>query len=155
MTNQKKYASFEVQFQDESGDVSGNVLGDATAESFYGSAVTSQKSKTEVTRVRFGRRNLEFLDMEREPLYPERFPVNSTHRGGGTLGNEQRWDSSVAADNNKYGDEDSTTMVSRQKSLKSIWAFGGGSYRQRSMRRVQYWVMSKNFCKVWSVRRMN
>ena len=98
--------------------MSGNVLGDATAESFYGSAVTSQKSKTEVTRVRFGRRNLEFLDMEQqeqEPLYPERFPVNSAHRGGGggTLGNEQRWDSSVAADNNKYGDEDSTTMVSR------------------------------------------
>ena len=93
--------------------MSGNVLGDATAESFYGSAVTSQKSKTEVTRVRFGRRNLEFLDMEeREPLYPERFPVNSTHRGG-TLGNEQRWDSSVATDNNNYGDEDSTTMVSR------------------------------------------
>ena len=96
--------------------MSGNVLGDATAESFYGSAVTSQKSKTEVTRVRFGRRNLEFLDMEQEPLYPERFPVNSAHRGGGggTLGNEQRWDSSVAADNNNYGgEEDSTTMVSR------------------------------------------
>ena len=98
--------------------MSGNVLGDATAESFYGSAVTSQKSKTEVTRVRFGRRNLEFLDMEQqeqEPLYPERFPVNSAHRGGGggTLGNEQRWDSSVAADSNNYGGEDSTTMVSR------------------------------------------
>ena len=92
--------------------MSGNVLGDATAESFYGSAVTSQKSKTEVTRVRFGRRNLEFLDMEQEPLYPERFPVNSAHRGG-TLGNEQRWDSSVAADSNNYGGEDSTTMVSR------------------------------------------
>ena len=94
-------------------------MGDATAESFYGSAVTSQKSKTEVTRVRFGRRNLEFLDMEQEqqePLYPERFPVNSAHRGGGgggTLGNEQRWDSSVAADSNNYGGEDSTTMVSR------------------------------------------
>ena len=98
-------------------NTSGNVLGGdaaSAAESFYGSAVTSQKSKTEVTRVRFGRRNLEFLDMEeREPLYPERFPVNSTHRGGGTLGNEQRWDSSVAADNNNYIDEDSTTMVSR------------------------------------------
>ena len=98
--------------------MSGNVLGDATAESFYGSAVTSQKSKTEVTRVRFGRRNLEFLDIEQEqqePLYPERFPVSSAHRGGGggTLGNEQRWDSSVAADNNNYGGEDSTTMVSR------------------------------------------
>ena len=100
--------------------MSGNVLGDATAESFYGSAVTSQKSKTEVTRVRFGRRNLEFLDMEeREPLYPERFPVNSTHRGalGGEQSDTNRFRESpaaAAAAGDDFGNDDSATMVSRQ-----------------------------------------
>ena len=126
--------------QDDSGDVdntSGNVLGDAVsgAESFYGSAVTSQKSKTEVggllrplsaARVRFGRKNVEYVaaTAEEEPLYPESFPVNSTHRGtlGGDNNNQRdsavRWDSSAAAgsDNNYGDDEDSATMVSRHKS---------------------------------------
>ena len=114
-------------------NTSGNVLGDAVsgAESFYGSAVTSQKSKTEVgglllrplsaARVRFGRKNVEYVE---EPLYPESFPVNSTHRGtlGGDNNNQRdsavRWDSSAAAgsDNNYGDDEDSATMVSRHKS---------------------------------------
>lgn len=113
-------------------NTSGNVLGDA-AESFYGSAVTSQRSKTEVgllrpsiLGVRFGRTG---RAAEEEPLYPERFPVNSTHRGG-TLGVDSnqrgdavpgKWDSAAAAaaaaDNDYGDDEDSVTMVSRQKSL--------------------------------------
>ena len=102
-------------------NTSGNVLGGdaaSAAESFYGSAVTSQKSKTEVgalsllrpmssARVRLGQKKLEFLDMEQEPLYPERFPVNSTHRGG-----TQPHPTSDPND-----DEDSATMVSRHKSL--------------------------------------
>ena len=112
--------------QDESGDVSGNVLGGggdaaSAAESFYGSAVTSQKSKTEVgalsllrpmssARVRLGQKKLEFLDMEQEPLYPESFPVNSTHRGG-TPGTQPH----PTSDPND--DEDSATMVSRHKLL--------------------------------------
>ena len=111
-------------------NTSGNVLGGdaaSAAESFYGSAVTSQRSKTEVgsllrpmmssARVRFGRKNIQLLQEEaEEPLYPERFPVNSTHRGG-TLETQPN---TTSEPNNDYGDdEDSATMVSCHKSLKS------------------------------------
>ena len=42
-----------------------------------------------------------------------------------------------------------------KQSATIIALFGGGPYRQRSMRRVQFGVKLKNFCRFWSVWRMD
>ena len=102
---------------------------DSFIPQFSGSAVTSQKSKTEVgrvqqqPRVRFGNKNIEFVvrNEAEEPLYPERFPVNSTHRGAlvRQQSDTNRWETpAAAAAAGDFGDDDSATMVSRHKSLQ-------------------------------------